>query len=113
MRRRRGDFQHRHAHSKKAPVRLRWEDSVLRLMRGSNAGGFIRERAPRFRSRGGVRPVSFIALFSNLEEITMNFEFIEDGHVYRVHTEVGNGTAKVVVEQEPAPEVALEPSEDA
>ena len=43
----------------------------------------------------------------------MNFEFLEDGRVYRVHTEVGSGLAKVVVEQEPAPEVALEPSEDA
>ncbi len=43
----------------------------------------------------------------------MNFEFLEDGRVYRVSTEVGNGLTKVVVEQEAAPEVALEPSEDA
>lgn len=43
----------------------------------------------------------------------MNFEFFENGRLVRVHTEVGNGLAKVVVEQAPAPEVALEPSEDA
>lgn len=43
----------------------------------------------------------------------MNFEFFEDGRLVRVHTEVGNGLAKVVVEKEAAPEVALEPSEDA
>lgn len=44
----------------------------------------------------------------------MQFEFTEDGKVYRVSTEVGNGLAKVVVKELNPPErEALEPSEDA
>lgn len=43
----------------------------------------------------------------------MSFYLFHDGQTYFVSTIVGTGLAKVVVEQEPAPEVALEPSEDA
>ncbi len=42
----------------------------------------------------------------------MSFEFTEDGRVYRVNTQVGEGLTKVIVRElnKPAPE-ALEPSE--
>lgn len=43
----------------------------------------------------------------------MQFEFTEDGKVYRVSTEVGSGLAKVVVEEiNPPAQPALEPSEE-
>lgn len=44
----------------------------------------------------------------------MSFEFTRNGHVYRVHSEIGIGLAKVVVEEVNPPEPdSLEPSEDA
>lgn len=44
----------------------------------------------------------------------MGFEFCEDGRCYRVHSEVGDGLAKFVVEElDPAEPAPLDPSEDA
>lgn len=41
----------------------------------------------------------------------MNFEFILNGKTYAIHTEVGNGTAKVqVAESQPSEDAGLEPA---
>lgn len=42
----------------------------------------------------------------------MSFSIVTaDGRVLAVHTEVGDGPARVVVQEQPAPEPAMEPAE--
>lgn len=42
----------------------------------------------------------------------MSFEFTHEGTVYHVHTVVGAGPARVVVDEQNQPEPDLEPQED-
>jgi hypothetical protein len=43
----------------------------------------------------------------------MTFEICTDGRRYIVHTEVGNGLTRVVVEETDAPEASIDCSEEA